>query len=1319
MSISRPPSRRGAPARRRFLSVAIISTLLLSMILPTRFAPVVTPTAEAVSTTLVISQFQVAGGTAADEFVELHNVSSGDVDLNGHRVVYRSAAGTSDVAVVNWTTTTIIPAGGYYLIGHATGYDGGGANITFPGGGTGTFAAAGGGLAIRNGAANTGTIVDSVGYGTATNAFVEGAVEPAPAANASAARLNNGCTDTDNNASDFVTLNPSAPRNASTTPFVCGAGGPTLGINDVSQDEGSGGGTTNFTFTVTLAPANATQTVTVNYATANGTSNPATGGADCSTAGVDYITTGGTLTFTANDTSEQLTVQVCADTTSEPNETFFVNLSGPSNATVGDGQGLGTIVNDDVTITPIFQLQGSGFQSPYDGQVVTTTGIVTGRKNNGYFLQDPDGDGNQTTSDAIFVFTSSAPTVQLGQLVRVTGTIDEFESSTSDEPDGVIPVPNSAPITDPKTLTEIVDPAPPVVLSSGNGLPAALDAASLNIFNPATNPAPASRGAQLERYEAMRVSVGSVVVSQPTNEFGEFWGVEPQYARPFREPGIERGDPVPPADEGPHAGSPPPAPPIWDGNFERIMIDSDEQVTSTAPVTRRAAINVNTGATVTNIVGPLDFARTQYTILLDVAFPPGQEPVATGGVSAFTPVPVRGAQEFTVGHTNLEFFTSSNATKMNKASLAIRNVMRTPDILGLIEVDTTASAQALANKVNADAADPANVNYVAYFGETSTNQDIGYLVNTARVTVVGTPAQEFAGKTFTFCGETDTLHDRPPFVLTATVPQTGGGTIPVTVILNHTKSLIAVDSPRLRPSCTTPATEGARNREKRRLQAEDIADMVQTRDNAGENIIVLGDLNAFEFNDGLTDIVNTIKGVPPPPANVVEPSTDRWTFQMHNLVETLTPNQRYSFLFEGNAQVLDHILVNTRLLARANRFAFARFNADFSEVYASDSSRPERVSDHDAPVAYFTAGTPLTSGSLIISEYRLRGPGGPGDEFVELYNNTDLSITVSTTDNSSGWSLVASDGVARFTIPTGTVIPARGHYLGTNSTGYSLGGYPGGNDGTNERAASGDVEYTLDIPDGSGIALFNTANPSNFNDTTRLDAVGYSSNLALYREGAGLAGAAGAEIGGNIEYSFLRDLTSGTPKDTNSNAADFIPVDTTIAATTIGARLGAPGPENLYSPIRRLNVFVDRLDQAVNVSTAPNRVRTGSGNSGTLSLRRRIVNHTGGYVTRLRFRINDITAGPAPAGTADLRAVSSSDIMVTKTNGEVVPVQGTVLEEPPVQPNGGGWNTSWAPTGTINLESPMAPGAAFNVQFLLNIQQAGTFRIVVIVEALP
>ncbi len=180
--------------------------------------------APGVSSTLVISQFQVAGSGAtpsADEFVEIHNISSAPIDLSGYRIVYREAAGVNDVTVIAFSTSTIVPSGGYYLVAHATGYDDPiAANATFNNGATGSFSATGGGLAIRNGAADTGALVDGVGYGTATNAFVETIVTTAPPANASRSRLNSGTLDTDNNSNDFGALNPSVPRNAATLPFL-------------------------------------------------------------------------------------------------------------------------------------------------------------------------------------------------------------------------------------------------------------------------------------------------------------------------------------------------------------------------------------------------------------------------------------------------------------------------------------------------------------------------------------------------------------------------------------------------------------------------------------------------------------------------------------------------------------------------------------------------------------------------------------------------------------------------------------------------------------------------------------------------------------------------------------------------------------------------------------------------------------------------------------------------------------------------------------------------------------------------------------------
>jgi hypothetical protein len=378
--------------------------------------------------------------------------------------------------------------------------------------------------------------------------------------------------------------------------------------------------------------------------------------------------------------------------------------------------------------------------------------------------------------------------------------------------------------------------------------------------------------------------------------------------------------------------------------------------------------------------------------------------------------------------------------------------------------------------------------------------------------------------------------------------------------------------------------------------------------------------------------------------------------------------------------------------------------------------------------------TPAGPGDLSISEFRLRGPSGANDEYVEIYNPTSSPITVTTADGSGGYSLAASDGVARFTIPTGTVIPPKGHYLGVNSVAYSLASYPAGSGST----ATGDATYTMDIPDNAGIALFATATPANFNLANRIDAVGSTSEAnTLYKEGTGYP----ALTPFSIDYSFYRDNcgkagsiptfgpcpTGGLLRDTNNNAADFIFVDTNGTSAGAGQRLGAPGPENLSSPIERnINFPVNLLDPCVGGASPPNRVREFSdgGSFGSLEIRRTVVNNTGGAVTRLRFRVIDLTTFPAPSGIADLRPLTSTTVVLTVdrapcgTGTSNVTVQGTTLEQPPSQPNGGGYNSSMS-AGTVTLANPLANGESVDVRFLLGVQQTGLFKFFINVEALP
>lgn len=415
-----------------------------------------------------------------------------------------------------------------------------------------------------------------------------------------------------------------------------------------------------------------------------------------------------------------------------------------------------------------------------------------------------------------------------------------------------------------------------------------------------------------------------------------------------------------------------------------------------------------------------------------------------------------------------------------------------------------------------------------------------------------------------------------------------------------------------------------------------------------------------------------------------------------------------------------------------------------SNTVTGTTSTPDPEPSNDSATA-FTAVTGPFAGDVLISEFRLRGPEGASDEYVELYNNTETPLAVNTTDGSEGWALAASDGIVRFIIPNGTVIPARGHFLGVNSNGYSLSGYPAGNAGAEPATADGDATYTLDIPDNAGIAIFRTSNSENFSTDTRLDAVGSTSEAnALYKEGKGYP-ALGESV--DTDHAFVRDNcgkggsittfgpcpSGGLPKDTNDNAVDFYFVDTNGTSSEAGQRLGAPGPENLSSPTQQNAAMpVELLDRTATASSLPNRARdltsdpANNSTFGTLDIRRRVVNATNFPVTRLRFRIVDISTFPAPSGIADLRARTSSNLMVRDVNDDdtcngVAPcdvsVLGTTLEQPPGQPNGGGFNSSLS-ADTINLATPLAPGASVNVHFLLGVQQTGSFKFYINVEVL-
>ncbi len=593
----------------------------------------------------------------------------------------------------------------------------------------------------------------------------------------------------------------------------------------------------------------------------------------------------------------------------------------------------------------IHRIQGNGSTSPLSGQRVVTRGVVTARKSNGFFVQtaDAEADADPATSEGLFVFTSVAPPMPAapGNLVEVTGTVTEFRPASD----------SSGP-----TLTELTSPELALV-STGNPLPAPVTLTTALV-------APTGGPDQLERLEGMRVRVTALRVTAPTGGAindstaaasgnGLFYGVLEGIPRPFREPGIPIADPLPP---GAPAGVP-----RFDGNPELLRVDSDAQ-----PGVE--ALEVTAGALVRNLTGPLDYGARAYTLIPDGGAPWEVSPAAAPA-ALFPP----SADEFLLVSLNLRrlFDTSDDPavsepvltaaafeSRLAKLSLAIRGRLMTPDVIAVQEVENLATLQALAARLNTDEvrAGRANPDYRAYLeeGNDPSGIDVGFLVKTSRVTVTGATQ---VGRDATYTtpdGRAATLHDRPPLVLRARA-----GDLSFTAIAVHLRSLINV--------------EDAGVRAKRAAQAEALARLIQARRDAdpAERLVVLGDFNAFPFNDGYVDVLGTVRGA-----------------DLRNLVETLPREQSYSFLQDGSAQALDHILINFPMQERLSRFAVARINVDFPVAWAGDAARPERVSDHDVPVAYLfrSAAPPLTSAGITNAASFLGGAISPG-EMISLFGS--------------------------------------------------------------------------------------------------------------------------------------------------------------------------------------------------------------------------------------------------------------------------------------------------------------------------------------------
>ena len=548
--------------------------------------------------------------------------------------------------------------------------------------------------------------------------------------------------------------------------------------------------------------------------------------------------------------------------------------------------------------------------------MTTEQNVVTAVGLDGFFIQTPAvrSDGDIDTSDGIFVFTGSAPTVAVGDLVDVTGVVSEFFD-----------------------FTEIT--APDVTITGVGTIPAAVifDAAV-----PSPDPNTPSCAIEFECYEGMLVQITGGSVTGPHQEFGGDPIAEVHITaapmRTFREPGIEF-----PGEVGF---------PVWDGNPEVFELDNDALGLPNDVIAAGSTFDA---------VGVIGFEFGGYEL-----FPS----TLTIVDEAVLPRPVRARVEgeVTVGSLNLfrlfddiddpsdtNFFGETRddavvdaaeyAVRKSKFVQHIMEVLDSPDVLAVQEAEKLGVLQDLAADIAA--VDPAVV-YSAHLieGNDIGTIDVGFLVRDT----VAVDAITQLGFSETYIdpsdGSDDILHDRPPLLLEGRC-LVGGAEVPLTVMVVHNRSLSGVDG-----------GDGERVRQKRFEQAQSIAQKVQDIQDADPavNLIVTGDFNAFEFTDGYVDAVGQIRGDYVPADNLVcdtNSCDDLVTPDLTNLVDTIVPvEERYSFNFGGNAQVLDHALVSDAALLLVSGAEYGRGNSDGAEILIEDDTTAITASDHDGLVVF-------------------------------------------------------------------------------------------------------------------------------------------------------------------------------------------------------------------------------------------------------------------------------------------------------------------------------------------------------------------------------
>ncbi len=555
--------------------------------------------------------------------------------------------------------------------------------------------------------------------------------------------------------------------------------------------------------------------------------------------------------------------------------------TGPSAATKGvvNGADGGNGGNPD---TPIYSIQGEGHTSALAGTAVVTSGVVTAVDSNGFYLQDPAGDGNIATSDALFVFTGSAPTVAVGDALRVAGTVSEFT------PGGVS--------TGNLSTTQISGSLTITMLSSGNALPAAvivgaggrvlpsvnIDDDAFGSFDPATD------GIDFfESLEGMRVTAEDLLVVNGTNGFGEIFAVANRGASAS---GL--------SDRATLNISP------SDFNPERIQINQDTGILPgfTLP-------SVDAGALIGNVTGVVGYSFGNFEILPTEAFavvaPSTLTPEATALAGSNNQLTVASYNVLNLDINDADGDADVADGRLSAIAQQIISNLGNPDIIGLQEIQdnsgsaddgVTAANETLQALVEAIAAaggpaysfiDNTFIGNNVSGGQPGGNIRTAFLYNSARVSPVGsaqTIGNQSAGSPFN--------NGRLPLV--ATFLFNGEE---VTVVNNHFSSK-GGSAPILGTSQDFAARQedtsvnGSLN--ERREQAQAVNNYVDglLATDAAANVVVLGDLNEFEFVSPLQILEGTTTST-----NGGQSTAAGGTPILTNLINSIPENERYSFIF--------------------------------------------------------------------------------------------------------------------------------------------------------------------------------------------------------------------------------------------------------------------------------------------------------------------------------------------------------------------------------------------------------------------------------------